>query len=250
MFSANQVIFLLSGGIGNTEPKNSLGGSPSLKIISSSVNNLFGRIGKENTYRCFYVLNQSNYTIDTCTITLTQEQTNTGQISLGVESQNAKQKLKPSSTITGGDFKLKYTFANIIQETYSMSWDTSSVETALNDLTYLSGAKVTGGSFFTVEFSGGDGGRAQTLLEVSENNLTGGSLSVVGVQEGKPINAIAASIGFENQAPSSVQFSSKVIVNSLQPSDSFPLWLKRTVGADFGNEQEECNVDFSLAVTI
>jgi uncharacterized phage protein gp47/JayE len=82
------------------------------------------------------------------------------------------QSISFSPTPTGGTFTLKYG----TEETASLNYDISNtdLQTALNDLSSLSGVVVTGSvaSGFSVTFSDNDGKQPQTLLTVGTNSLT------------------------------------------------------------------------------
>ena len=60
---SGDIVYFMSGGSGNSNPNNSIGGDPSSSPISGLVNNLFDNISPEETtagktdYRCFYIFN-------------------------------------------------------------------------------------------------------------------------------------------------------------------------------------------------
>lgn len=107
--------------------------------------------------------------------------TETGTISAtGIdEVQDVDFSAAPSS----GDFKLRY---NDTENTAAIPWNATNtdVQNALNALTGLSAVVVTGDfvSGFTVTFSGADGEQDQPLLEVVDNTLDSGAVTVTVVE--------------------------------------------------------------------
>jgi len=82
------------------------------------------------------------------------------------------QNIEFSITPTGGTFTLKYN----TEETAALNYNASNtdIQTALNNLSSLSGVAVTGSiaADFVVTFSGNDGKQPQPLLTVGTNSLT------------------------------------------------------------------------------
>ena len=93
----SQITFFLSGGTNNLSPSLSLGGSPSTKEVTSSINNLFSRVTKDESqnggdrYRCIYVFNNTTATLTNCQAWATSG--TASEITLGIESANDFQRV-------------------------------------------------------------------------------------------------------------------------------------------------------------
>jgi hypothetical protein len=92
---------------------------------------------------------------------------------------NATQTITITGAPTGGDYKLRFQG----EETAVIAFDATNatIESALEALSGIGvgEATVTGAGPFTVTFSGALGGTAQPILELAENNLTGGTSPTV-----------------------------------------------------------------------
>lgn len=92
----------------------------------------------------------------------------TGDVGAGIDEV---QDITFDAVPTTGAFKLRFD----LQETVDINFDddNTDIQTALNNLSNLSGVVVTGDyvSGFTISFEGADGEKDQTLLEVFDNTL-------------------------------------------------------------------------------
>lgn len=254
--------FLLSGGAANLDPIKSIGGLPSNKEVSSSIDGLFKRISKAEAktgsilYRCIYVLNSSQeFTLDDLTVWIENDDILPSSIKIGIPVQNEIQKIKITEYPVGGTFALTYTgtvngtlvsqTTNDIQWTPDLTVASSNIADALNALDLLGGVSVVGSRpkkdrwEYLVTFGGINGNRNHLPLEVANNNLLGDPPQVIisTIQNGMPINAVTPNIGFDNQPPFKINFTEPktflegILVGNLEPLDIFGIWLKRTCPA-------------------
>lgn len=276
-FDSGDIKLRLSGGTYNKDVSLCLGGGMSTENLVSAVNNLFGKTSKNDNlkggkrYRCFYISNQSVSVLQDFKIWVEQDDDVLSSVSLAVGVKDERQNLTFSGEIFGGTFKLKYTRAiggvSVVQSTDQITWASSpattaaNIQSALNDLTYLSDVTVSssfvdGKIIFTVEFAGDDGGREQMPLEITNVLLVGNDISsaVKEVQKGSPINTTADSVGFENQPPNGLTFghaseATAVTVGNLKYLDNFAVWLLKetspltTVG---GQQIDSCDVKYDF----
>jgi len=215
------------------------------------------------TYRCFYVTNDGMDTLQTVNCYLEQGD-NISDTRLGANLATEIQQIILSGDPIGGTFRLTYTAviggSAVSQETYDITFDpdpdtmANNIQTALNDLTHLS--EVTATAQFTdawrynVTFGGVHSNRLQRLLEVTNNAVTGGVFTVASLVKGSPINAIAPSIGFDNQPPNGVAFvaqSAIITIGDILSLDGFSLWLKRTTPAVQVNGTEQDHITVNVA---
>jgi hypothetical protein len=235
--------FLLSGGSSNTSTDNSLGGDPSNVPILNGLNNLFSPITKNSTigidYRCFYIENTSTDT-NLLDSVVSFTVVGTANILIGATLQDEVQQIVLNGDIVGGTFALQY----LTQSTSSIQWTpmlttmATNIQNALNDLTYLSNVQVTAQRpsstqfIYIITFAGDDGNKNYLPLSIVNNQMLGigVNFSITTVVSGSPINAVAPSIGFPNQAPNGVTFvTTELTIGNLGPGDYFSLWLQRSI---------------------
>lgn len=238
--------FFLSGGLANVDGNQSLGGLPSNQLYLPGTNTLFAQVTSDEAqnggevYRCIYGSANSTADLTNCSVSVLQN-TEFSSVSIGFELADDVQIIEFAGTPTGGTFTLKYLAlvndVTVVQETYPITYSTlattaADIQTALNDLTYLSTTLVEGQapSLFQVTFAGEDGHRSQILLEVTNFAVIGSSGATVSqLTAGSPKNAIATNIGFENQTPFGITFSlGSTGLGTLRPGDVFPIWLRRS----------------------
>lgn len=266
-FSTSNILFVLSGGISNLHPANSIGGPPSSKTIGNGIDFLFPQVttteetSGSTIYRCIYIFNQNNSTMSNVTLWLTD--TGLTSVAVGVLIQNEIQTIIIGGSPTGGTFSLTYTGSvngvAFSQTTSLITWSSNAsttatnIQTALNSLSLLGGVIVSGsGTTYTITFAGINGNRDHALLQVAANNITGSNVTLTTneVQAGAPINAIAPNIGFQNQTPFGIVFSTPtsqatgITIGTLDPLDIFYIWLKRTVPS--GINAGSSNVDSAI----
>lgn len=258
MFTASDVKFYLSGGEYNRDPDSSLGGEISGTELGDHVNNLFSPVPTVGGifYRCIYVVNGSDSVMTDTTISVNSE-----HVTVGVADKTEVQQIRISGFPVGGDFVLNYTGTDsgvlVSQDTDPINFTpdpedmAQNIQTALNDLDLL--GDVTVSSMFEdstwlydVTFGGSHAGRAHDLLTVVTDDVLGSTdIDVIAIVDGNPINAVAASVGFDNQSPDDVSFSSSVVVGILHPLDSFAVWLRRET-----DESGEVSLRISAQVSL
>lgn len=244
------VIYLLSGGQSNAAPDSSLGGLPSTTQVAVGLNTLFDQVSTGEAksggvfYRCIYISNNTTNDFINVTNSITQSASNLSSMKIGVSLSNEVQLISFIGVPTGGNFQLRYAInvggVTVIQNTAVIEWTgnvSQNIQEAINLLTYLSGviidnAIISGGVGFTVTFSGNDGSRAQNLLEIVNSTVTGiTNSSITRVTGGGPINQVAASTGYETQAPYSVTFGGNTQIGLLRSGDIYGLWIQRNTPA-------------------
>jgi len=246
------ILFLLSGGLTNTNPDQSLGGPKSDQTIDNQINNLFSDVTRQQAasgytdYRCFYIVNNSsdeklkNFSL------YVHKGLEGAEISLGLSLKNDTQALMITGSPIRGSFQLQYTLRHnaitTIQTTREINWTdnigtmSQRIAAVLNSLDFVGGVQCMGnqssaGYDFLITFGGSSGGRAQELL--SAINQEGIQVFVMPASKGGPINSTAPNIGQDNNPPNGVTFFdtdnlTPVRIGSLFPQDFLPVWLKRT----------------------
>lgn len=272
--SADDISIVLSGGVANINPNNSLGGDPSSQpIITQTLNNLFDDISSVESseghedYRCIYIFNDGDTTIWSFKVWLLSE--SESSIQLGIENKNETQRIVIGSGVNGGSLTLKYKNRN-----FSTSYDSDlsvwaaemqtvietltitemDSETFFKEATVLAQHGVGGTIIFDIKWSGSDSKRNFDKFEVESNLLQPlGDITVALTVpvEGAPVNTIANEIDVENTAPGGVTFyntsiSAPIVIPRLDSNDGFPLWVKRVV--DPGAASKE-NDGFSLKIS-
>lgn len=256
--TSNDISVVLSGGSTNLNPNLSLGGNPSSAPISNgTLNNLFDDVSPDEAfegmedYRCIYIFNDGDTTIYNLKIHLQEEVEGGGSIELGVEQEDEFQRLTISGdTVTGGSMTLIYDEIEFVSNYNSdLSEWAGELQTTLNSLLddndnpVLSDVSVTaqaaGSSIiFDIQFLGQDGSENHPIITVSSNDLTPSvTITIIAIQEGGPINTVAPAIGVETVPPGGVVFSvptedSPFQFEKLNPTEGFPIWIKRIVEAE------------------
>lgn len=257
--TADQISIVISGGATNTDPNNSIGGDPSsTPLVSGVLNNLFDDVLPDQStegytdYRCIYIFNDGDTTIFNMQVFILEDFVDGATIEIGVSEENEAQRI----TISGGvitDGSLTLSFQGV---SFVTSYDpdlgvwASNLQDTLNSLVdisanpLLSTTVVTGKNLgpdvtiFDIVFAGNDARRNHPEFVLETNSLTPGGLEVtiLTLQDGSPINTIAPSIGLETTTPGGVSFSAAdsaapLVFPKLNPTDGFPLWIKRIVAA-------------------
>ena len=263
MPTKEQIVFLLSGGLNNRDPNESLGGVASHVPIFDGLNNLYdditteqGRAGTHVDYRCFYLKNASDQRWKNVVAYIdnypTEGQEYVPAVESGAYSQigaanvdDVQQISVISQGVNGGSFTLDFDGDSVIVPWVSgvAAW-AASFQTALRNLDSLSEVTVAGKRvvtpvqkfhIFTVTFTGADGNRNQPFLETQTNNLTGPgpiTISETKTTTGGPANAIAQEIPEETLAPTGVSFkyaslADPLELGTLNANESVPIWIKR-----------------------
>lgn len=258
--SASDISVVLSGGTVNINPNASLGGEPSSSPIASAVlNNLFADVtptqsedGRED-YRCVYVFNDGDTPIYNLEIWIAEDFNNGGgSVEIGVQSQNETQRITVSGTPTGGSFTLSYK-----AQTFAVNWNADLAVWATNlqdgildlldddnnhffsEVSVIASNAGSSSFVFDIRFSGADGKRSFDRFEVASNDMLPNgvvSLLVSTPQVGSPINTVAPEINVDTTPPGGVTFltpteSVPITLPVLEPTEGFPLWVKRTIPA-------------------
>lgn len=249
----NDIVFLLSGGVSNTDPYKSVGGRPSNTQIDLNDNNIFNDVSREHAssgytdYRCFYIANNNEDEKLKNTEVYSRKSLEGSDIELGFDLQNEIQALTLTEKPDSGSFQLFYTIKHgsdsFRHTTKKIIWVadadimSSRIATALNALDQLGGIEVDGeenedGFDFLITFAGASGNRSQELLGVI--NQLEVDIKVSRIERGSPINFIAPNIGMVNNLPYGTNFydtdkSSSILIGTLFPGDFCPIWVKRIV---------------------
>ena len=236
----------------NSNPKLSLGGSPSVALIAGNVifSDVTGNQSAEGItqYRCIYIVNDSaTDTFYNCLIYIAAQVVGGATVQIGFKEEAAIQLLfvTNSSLITGGDFTLTYTDYEPHEFTVSYDSDVEIwAENFQNELRNISGledVEVTAiydididTTTFQIMFLGAASNRNQQIIEETSNDLTYSGeapiLSFESYVNGGPINAVADVIDVETTVPTGVAFTSASYnLGTFMPYDIVPVWIKRTV---------------------
>jgi len=250
--SASDMLFLLSGGASNSNPSLSLGGAPSSTRVAGNANSLFTDItGDDATagltdYRCFYVKNNSSSeSLYDASLNIQAQTTGGASLALGVNKTTEVQAIDVEISASSGsvDFKLD-------DVEFSASWGGSASSFASNLASSMHAAGLYGSSVFLstsaskyrfiISFLGSLNNRSHPLIELVNNGLSGSpSVSVSRLVAGSPINSVAPTLATPSVAPAGVAFSetsssSKILVGTLGPGDSMPVWVRRATPANTG----------------
>lgn len=238
-----QISLVYSGGAQNTNPDRSLGGFPSPTSINTNKNNLFDDVSPTETsqgkidYRCLYIFNDDTDFSHQITIFVEYLKEPGATIEFGVIIQNAVQGINFSPAPPGGDFRIS------IQEfeTDVITWNNdstvlaSNIQNALNSITQCS-VSVVSQYNYRITFMGILGNKSLSTLSITHNTL-GMTPTVSQVTVGSPINTVAPDTSIESVVPTGISFVSAefpgVTIGTLNPSEGFPLWFKRTITAGF-----------------
>ena len=243
----NEILYVYSGGSGNNDPAESLGGSPSAFQITGSLNNLFDNVTNEEAtsgsvdYRAFYIFNDSiDGTLFDTTLFLADQVGGGASVELGVTTNDDKQLISIPQPVTGGSLTMMFESDTFVwsHDPDLAIWGTN-LQTELNALSQLSTVSVStgvesGNNTFEVLFTDEDGSRNQELLVVDTNSLVGSpDVTIQKLVEGAPINFITTTIAVDTATPADVVFtftdaSNRIDVGRLLPADGFAIWVKRT----------------------
>lgn len=251
----NDFNFTYSGGSGNNDPDDSIGGMPSEFKISGF--RLLDDVQETETlngttdYRCFYFNNDSaNDTIYNAVASFTGNVESMVGIQIGFQFTTDMQiiSIPDATAITSGTFDLVYqdvsgtqqvtiTLAPYVDETTIATWATE-IQNELRSLPNLENVIVSpqfsGDTIlFTVEFKGAADYRYHELLQAINIFITPSRpVNTTKEVDGSPINSSAAIIGTENVVPANVSFytlTSPVLIGDIRPYDVLPVWVKRVV---------------------
>ena len=249
----SDIKFRLSGGTHNADPNEAIGGDISYQALIGTMNNLFDNVLEEESetghtdYRCFYILN--NHATDTLYSMLLyvySQVVSGATVQIGSYLATEVQRLVlRGSTITGGTLTLSFDE----EETGPISWGGDkdvfrvNMQSALNALDALGGISIPDVSvietpttttyYLDVYFEGVDDHRGQSLLEITDQSLTGCDTAEFSrVAAGGPINTVASKLDFDTIAPNGVIFydydvDEPLEVGDLRAGEKVPVWVKR-----------------------
>lgn len=245
MITASDIFFVFSGGTGNYDPFESLGGNPSNIEIADISQNLFNSLTDSQLraglvdYRCFYIFNQ-NETETLYDVSIYIQNTTTTSCLIGLNKQNDIQKITLSGSTTGGNLVLSYedqTFT--VPFSVDMNVLANNFVSELNDIGLLGVTAIaeanTGYYTITITFEGDSGYKYHPLLELVTNNLTPSTTFFISkTQDGSPINIITPKTATVLTKPENIQFANfaetqPLTLGSLRPFEGFPVWLQRTI---------------------
>lgn len=253
--TTSSVVFVLSGGVTNTDPTASLGGPPSANpVLPASLNSLFDDVtGAEVSagridHRCVYVFNDGADTIVDVEAFISEEYPLGSTTELGVSEANEVQVVSVTNSPTGG------TFALILgaETTGPMTWNPSNaatagiIQAALQPLLQGAGATVAAGTAsnsFVVTWAGDNRHRKIPLMTIDVSGLAYNNFDpppggiVVEQVSGGPINSLAPLIDSAVAAPVGVNFdvpssAFPFDIGTLRSGEGFPLWVRRTTDSE------------------
>lgn len=247
MLTTNDIVFVFSGGQGNYDPFKSLGGDPSVIEVSEISQGLFNSLTDEQLksgltdYRCFYIFNQSD-TETLYNFYIYVENTSNVSCLIGLNKQNDVQKITLSGSPTTGNLVLNYN-----SNEFTVDFSTNMAQLALNfqqqlvDLgligVVVTAEAKTGFYNINISFEGDSGYKYHPLISLVTNNLSPATdFFIRKTQDGSPINIIVPKTQNVLLAPENINFelftpTEPLSLTSLQPSEGFPVWLKRTIPA-------------------
>ena len=243
MPTQKEIVFLLSGGSSNSDPRSSIGGGPSTTAIADGLNNLYDDVTRSEAqagivdYRCFYIKNASFEDWTDLKIFVRSQTTGGSFVTIGVSLADDKQQFNVISDngITGGSFRVK--FENSSMSLFALGETTFDVAYApdiddwannfkagLVSAGFSSDIVVTGAHYgnlsnpvynnkqfdiFTIDFIGHDGKRNQPLLVPHTNSLTPIDTSILTsakIINGSPSNSVAQQMPNDKTVPKGVIF--------------------------------------------
>ena len=243
------ITYNLSGGTNNIDPNLSLGGEISLHSIS--LDKLFNDISPNEAisgktdYRCFYIKNNSLVsTLYQSQIYINYKTPSGVSVYIGFISSNEKQTIKVSNElpISGGYIAIEYSNFNNQVYTVNADWNfdnniwADNIQNALNTVPGLEDVTVNlnESQTFEINFTGRAGQRFHNELNITNNLIHTGSLSITvnKTNSGGPINTSPDLIDIETTVPFNVTFISSYSLGNLLPNEHVPVWIKRVTPAN------------------
>lgn len=198
-------------------------------------------------YRCFYVFNGSETdSLFGTEIFLGPQDSGGSSVQIGVEKSTDLQRIGIVGPAYFGSLTLRYG-----TQVFVADWGTSAGQFEANLQSKLESIGLEGVSVatvvignnysFTISFLGASDNRSHPLLEVVQNGLLAPStptVSITRIASGSPINSVASQLSVDTVPPARVVFSdSRIVIGTISPGDSFPVWVKRVTLA--GTEYQE-----------
>lgn len=263
--SASDIQYVFSGGTYNSDPSESLGGDPSLRVIWGTNNNLFDDITPNEAadgatdYRCFYIVN--NHATDAFYDTrlfIESDITGGADIQIGIAKDTDVQQVVVSGISEGGSLTLAYEGTSVVMNwNLQLSQWAKNLQDALNALESLDGVIVNASEYpnngstrdmtrvFEVRYEGNSNYRYHTLLTLVSNNIVGSpTVQIIKLKNGCPINSIAAKVDGVTIEPYGITWSNPtpedpILIGTLQAGDQCPVWIARTVAAGTGPQASD-----------
>lgn len=241
MFSASDIVYVLSGGPDNRDPLASLGGGASLQPLLGTMDNLFNDLGVETLatghvdWRCFYIVNRNpSYVFYDAVLFISDDVDGGAAVDLGFFIQNDRQALVFDSMPTNGGVVFSCENRTIAVEWGGTLDDfASQLVAALNS---IFGDNVVNYSISgnTVILTFTDAQFHSALIVV--DNTTGVNLAVQKLSNGSPLNASTVQIDSPTTPPNNITYyhpteANPFAIGNIQPSVGFPVWVRRTVVA-------------------
>ena len=257
--STNDLSIVLSGGIANINPLNSIGGeASSYPVTSGVINNLFPDVTADQSeaghedYRCVYIFNDGEKILYNIKLWIFEDPDGGATSYLGIENRNEIQRLILTGTMTGGSISFSYlngtvTFDSAYESDLSI-WASQLQETLrsltddddnlyFDDVEVLAQNSSNNTIIFDIKFVGINSRRNFETIVITENNLeplNSIDANLTTTHQGAPVNTVAIEINVDTTPPGGVTFtaptqSSPIIIPYLNPDDGFPLWIKRSV---------------------
>jgi hypothetical protein len=261
MLTTSDIVFVFSGGQGNYDPFNSLGGNPSVIEVSEVSQGLFNSLSDEQLksgitdYRCFYVFNQS----DTDTLydfSVYIQNTSIVSCYVGLNKKNDSQKITLSGSPTSGNLVLDYDGDQFTVEFSSnpqqlaLNFQQQLVDIGLSGVVVTVEAK-TGYYNINISFEGDSGFKYHPLISLVTNNLSPAtSFFITKIQDGSPINMIVPNTQNVLETPENINFelvspSNPISLATLKPNEGLPVWMKRVVEAGT-NKNDSLSFEFKI----
>ena len=240
-FNESDVLILFSGGVGNNNPLQSIGGDASYIPVNQS---LFNNITASESfngyadYRCIYLYNNNPvYSLLKTQIYVTNKPYNGSNIELGIYSQLEVQNVMVNGSCSGGNFVLSYNSSNF---TISYNADpavwASNFQNSIRTIDGLGDTVVDYGVgsnivIFIVNFQTN---RFQNILSLYSNSLTGSPGIIISkIFNGGPINLPVEKLLSDLSSPPNISFQQAydepIFIGDLQIGDLVPIWIKRTI---------------------
>jgi len=260
-----------SGGIGNSDPLESIGGDPSGVVVPPVIENIFGNLEATETnngiidYRMIYVNNTGAAAINTLQTSLIYELNTPAQIYLGYFLANELQTFTFSNYPSSGTITFTYTdfFGNLYPLspiTYvSPTQLATDLANQLNNLNDIFGQQILGGVVclsqtealgfvLQINFTGESGNKYQNLL-TQTNTLNVSVSNASKIIDGSPINTTPVKLGSTLDRPVSTTFFTanpntpitigKLLNNPYRTGEGeyLPIWIQRNVPPNTGAQE-------------
>jgi len=264
--SASDIVLVLTGGSGNSNPNLSIGGNPSATPVMGVLNNLFDNISETDSitgltdYRCIYLFNNNSsnafYNVKLYLDAIVGTDTN---VTVGLNSTQEIQQIVIFGAVTGGIFTISYTdLLSLLPIVRTIDYHADPATWALN----VQNALISDFPDIFVDVKGTFANRVfeitfpdfrnHDLFAIDTSGLTGSG--IVGIVSkltgGSPINAIPPLLDTSTTPPASVTFfspevSTPLLIGTIYPEEGFPIWFKR-ISAE--NTSPTAGVGFTLRI--